>query len=138
MKAGLQASSNSAAAINAAVNSVATQGVLLAAGLQEKFSWKSVAASAVAAAVSNQIGKSIIGENGIGSDGKERFNPTEFAKTNLDAAKFVTGLVSGVTGAYIRHGITNNAVNFRDVAADSVGNALADTIIGGLSAPSAQ
>ena len=39
---GYASSSNAraAAAINAAVNSAATQGVLVATGLQDKFSWK--------------------------------------------------------------------------------------------------
>lgn len=51
--------SNTAAAINAVVNSVATQGVMVASSLQDKFSWKSVAASTIGAAVGNQIGSSI-------------------------------------------------------------------------------
>jgi hypothetical protein len=126
---------NTAAAINAAVNSVATQGVLLATGLQEKFDWKSVAASAVTAAVSNQISKSINTTAGADDSGNPIRTLSRFAANNPTTANFTTRLISGVTGAYIRHGITHNRIDFANVAADSVGSFLADEMVGGLSAP---
>ena len=126
---------NTAAAINAAVNSVATPGVLLATGLQEKFDWKSVAASAVTAAVSNQIGKSLNTTAGVDDSGNSIQKLSNFAANHPNAADFTTRLISGVTGAYIRHGITNNRIDFANVAADSVGSFLADEIVGELSAP---
>jgi hypothetical protein len=108
---------------------------MVAAGLQEKFSWKSVAASAVAAAVSNQISTSINTTSGVDADGNVIRTVSTFAENNPNLSRFAMGFVSGITGAYIRHGITNNEINFRDVAADSVGNTLADEIVGGLSTP---
>ena len=140
VKAGLQAGSNTAAAFNAGVNSIATQGVLVAAGLQEKFSWKSVAASAVSAAVSNQISTSLqgapirdgAGKLTTGADGQILRTNTAFANYNAGAARVTSDFISGITGAYIRHGITDSQINFRDAAAESVGNAIGNEIVGGL------
>lgn len=140
MKAGLQAGSNTAAAFNAGVNSIATQGVLVATGLQDKFSWKSVAASAVAAAVSNQISSSIQGDAQLdgsgklqtGAEGQITRTPTAFANYSPSAARVTSDFISGITGAYIRHGITNSSTNFRDAAAESLGNAIGNEIVGGL------
>ena len=136
----MQAGSNSAAAFNAGVNSIATQGVMVAAGLQEKFSWKSVAASAVSAAVSNQISTSLqgapirdgAGRLETGADGQILRTNTAFATNNAGAARVTSDFISGITGAYIRHGITNSQINFRDAAAESLGNALGNEIVGGL------
>jgi hypothetical protein len=86
--------------------------------------------------VSNQISTSINTTSGIDADGNAIRTVSTFAQNNPNLARFATGFVSGVTGAYIRHGITNNEINFRDVAADSVGNTLADEIVGGLMAQS--
>ena len=113
--------SNTAAAINAAVNSVATQGVMVASGLQDKFSWKSVAASAIGAAIGNQIGAS------IGS--------SSLAEKNPDFARLATSVTRGVTGAIVRHGITGDDIDYSQVAADSFGNAIADEIVGQLRQP---
>ena len=89
-KAGLATKgTNTAAAINAGVNSVATQGVLLATGLQEKFDWKSVAASAVTAAVSNQISKSIY-TVGVDDSGNPIRKLSSFTANNPKAADFTT------------------------------------------------
>jgi hypothetical protein len=123
---------NCAAAINAGVNSIATQGVMVAAGLQERFSWKSVAASAVAADVTNQLSNSILGEMNYDSSGNAVGRTATTPADNNLAARFVIGLIRGFIGAYIRHGITDNEINVRDVAADSVGNTLADEIVGRL------
>ena len=117
VKAGLQAGSNSAAAFNAGVNSIATQGVMVAAGLQDKFSWTSVAASAVSAAVSNQISTSVQGKPQLdgagnlqtGADGQIDRANTAFANYSPGAARVTSDFISGITGAYIRHGITNRA-----------------------------
>ena len=136
----MQAGSNTAAAFNAGVNSIATQGVLVAAGLQEKFSWKSVAASAVSAAVSNQISTSLqgapirdgAGKLTTGADGQILRTNTAFANYNAGAARVTSDFISGITGAYIRHGITDSQINFRDAAAESVGNAIGNEIVGGL------
>ena len=109
--------------------------MLLATGLQEKFDWKSVAASAVTAAVSNQISKSIYTTAGVDDSGNPIRKLSSFAANNPNAADFTTRLISGVTGAYIRHGMTNNRIDFANVAADSIGSFLADEIVGGLTEP---
>jgi hypothetical protein len=127
-----QRSSKSAVAINSGVNSIATQGVMVSACLQEKFSWKNVAASAVAAGVTNQLSNSIFGEMKYDSSGNAVGRTAATLADNNLAARFVIGRIRGFIGAYIGHGITNNEIGFRDVAADSVGNTLADEIVGGL------
>jgi hypothetical protein len=85
--------------------------------------------------VSNQISTSINTTSGVDADGNVIRTVSTFAENNPNLSRFAMGFVSGITGAYIRHGITNNEINFRDVAADSVGNTLADEIVGGLSTP---
>ncbi len=113
---------------------------MVAAGLQEKFSWKSVAASAVSAAVSDQINTSIqgapirdgAGNLQTGADGQILRTNTAFANYSPGAARVTSDFISGVTGAYSRHGITNGQINFRDVAAESLGNAIGNEIVGGL------
>ncbi len=113
---------------------------MVAAGLQEKFSWKSVAAAAVSAAVSNQISTSIqgapirdgAGRLETGADGQILRANTAFANYNAGAARVTSDFISGITGAYIRHGMTNSPINFKDAAAESLGNALANEIVGGL------
>ena len=113
---------------------------MVAAGLQEKFSWKSVAAAAVSAAVSNQISTSIqgapirdgAGRLETGADGQILRANTAFANYNAGAARVTSDFISGITGAYIRHGITNSPINFKDAAAESLGNTLANEIVGGL------
>ena len=103
------------------MNSVATQGILVASGLQDKFSWNSVAASAIGAVIGNQIGQS------IGS--------SSLAEKNPDFARLATSVTRGVTGAIVRHGITGDDIDYSQVAADSFGNAIADEIVGQLRQP---
>ena len=57
---------------------------------------------------------------------------TAFANYSPGVARVTSDFISGITGAYIRHGITNSQINFRDAAAESLGNALGNEIVGGL------
>lgn len=100
-----------AAVGRAALSSAATQGIAVAIGLQDHFSWSSVAASAVGAgvgaAVSNGLGSSL-GNSGFG----------QFA------TRAISGFAGGVTTAALRGG----RVNVTQVAADAFGNALGQSI----------
>ena len=103
------------------MNSVATQGVLVATGLQDKFSWKSVAASAVGAAIGNQIGNSL-GE-------------TDWGKANPRAANVVGGVSSGLAAAAVRHGITGDDIDYSQVAAESFAHGIGRIIANELNQP---
>ncbi len=44
-----------------------------------------------------------------------------FANYNPGGAGVATDFASGLTGAFIRHGITDHAIHFSDVVADGIG-----------------
>lgn len=93
---------------SAAANAV-TQGIAIATGLQEGFSWRSVAASAVSAGV------------GQGLNAAMGYNPAngfEFGKS------LVSGLASSAVGQAVRGG----KVNATTLAADVFGNVLGDSL----------
>ncbi|SDJ83540.1 LysM peptidoglycan-binding domain-containing protein, partial [Variovorax sp. OV700] len=102
-------------AIRGAVSSTLTQGIAVVTGLQDKFSWKSVAASAVGAGVGAAAGPAIgkaFGE-AFGNNAGSAF-----------AARLATGLVAGTAAAVMRGG----KVAIQQVATDAFGNALGDSI----------
>ncbi|MDP9932631.1 nucleoid-associated protein YgaU [Variovorax paradoxus] len=102
-------------AIRGAVSSTLTQGIAVVTGLQDKFSWKSVAASAVGAGVGAAAGPAIgkaFGE-AFGNNAGSAF-----------AARLATGLVAGTAAAVMRGG----KVAIQQVATDAFGNALGESI----------
>lgn len=110
--------------INAAVNSTVNQGVNMAVGLQKEFNWKAVAISAVAAPVASSLG-SLVDDSVAGMLGNELAG-------NL-AGGFVNSLVNQVAYA----SFTGGKVNFAQLAADSFGNALGNSIVDGMQPKSA-
>jgi YD repeat-containing protein len=97
----------------AAMSNAMTQGVAVVTGLQEKFQWKSVAASAVGAGVGNSVGATL--------------NDAWGGSTLGDfAVRSVSSMAAGVTASVVRGG----RVNVQQVAADAFGNALGDSIVG--------
>lgn len=89
--------------IQAAVSNTVTQGIGVATGLQSKFDWRGVAASAAAAGVSNAVGARV----GDGFGGR-----------------MLTNLLSSTASAVVRGG----SVSMRQIAVDAFGNALGGSI----------
>jgi YD repeat-containing protein len=99
----------------AAVSNVITQGVSVAVGLQDSFSWKGVVAAAVGAGVGDVVSTNLN-------------NSTAFAETFGSASKYVGQGVakfsSGVSQSLVRGGKVDVAV----IAADAFGNALGSSL----------
>ncbi len=97
--------------VRAATANAISQGIGVVTGLQDKFQWKNVAASAVGAGVGSFVGDAFDKAWGGSPLG------------NL-AARTATGLASGVAAAAVRGG----RVSVQQVAADAFGNALGESI----------
>jgi len=99
------------AVIRGALSNATTQGIAIATGLQNKFSWKSVVASAAGAGIgaavagpaSNLFGKSDLGQF---------------------ATRLTSGLAAGLTAAALKGG----KVSVTQVATDAFGNALGESL----------
>jgi hypothetical protein len=108
--------------VKAAIGSALTQGVAVATGLQKEFSWRSVAASAITAGVTQGVGEAMGGANWQNSS-----SLSDFGKFAIDAgSRFIGGTVA--------QAVTNKGgrVNFGQVAADAFGNALGNSIAQGI------
>ncbi|MDN6886173.1 LysM peptidoglycan-binding domain-containing protein [Variovorax sp. CAN2819] len=96
-------------AMRGALGSTITQGVAVVTGLQDKFSWKSVAASAVSAGVSQGLNSAM------------QYDP----KTQFDFGKsFVSGFGGALVGTVVRGGKISGA----QIAADAFGNIIGDAL----------
>lgn len=99
-------------AVRAAVGNAITQGVGVITGLQEKFDWRGVAASAVGAGVGHGLNLAM------------DYNPV----TNFDFSKsFASSLSAGTAAAVMRGG----KVAVQQVAIDAFGNALGQSLAAG-------
>ncbi|EJL74989.1 hypothetical protein PMI12_02871, partial [Variovorax sp. CF313] len=96
-------------AMRGALGSAITQGVAVVTGLQDKFSWKSVAASAVSAGVSQGL------NSAMQYDPKAQF---DFGKS------FVSGFGGALAGTVVRGGKISGA----QIAADAFGNIIGDAL----------
>ncbi|MDQ0086111.1 YD repeat-containing protein [Variovorax boronicumulans] len=101
--------------VRAAVGSALTQGIGAATGLQQGFSWKSVAASAVGAGVGQVVGGAV-----GGAVSKTDWSPFAQELVTRSAA----GFAGGLTAAAMRGG----RISATQVAIDAFGNALGDSI----------
>ncbi|MBR8405473.1 hypothetical protein [Burkholderia cenocepacia] len=112
------------AAAQGAVRSAATQGIGVVTGLQERFDWKGVAASAIASGVGygvgEQVGKTVIGA-GVGAD-LGRF-----------ASGVAGGLSAGVASTLVRGGSLGRNIGAiaADAVASTVGNMVLDNVQAG-------
>ncbi|EJL73830.1 hypothetical protein PMI12_03230, partial [Variovorax sp. CF313] len=96
-------------AMRGALGSTITQGVAVVTGLQDKFSWKSVAASAVSAGVSQGLNSAM------------QYDP----KVQFDFGKsFVSGFGGALVGTVVRGGKISGA----QIAADAFGNIIGDAL----------
>ncbi len=97
------------AIIRGALRSATTQGIGVVTGLQDKFSWKSVIASAAAAGVSQGLNAAM------------DYKP----EVKFDFGK---SLVSGIGGALAGSVMRGGKIRAADVAADAFGNVLGDSL----------
>ncbi|WP_175875910.1 LysM peptidoglycan-binding domain-containing protein [Burkholderia sp. BCC0097] len=107
------------AAAQGTVRSVATQGIGVVTGLQDRFDWKGVAASAIASGVGYGVGEQV-GKVAIGAGAS-----TAMARL---ASGVTGGLSAGVASTVVRGGSLSR--NIGDIVADTVGNMVVDRIQG--------
>ncbi|MFZ6781341.1 DUF4214 domain-containing protein [Undibacterium sp. Ji83W] len=99
----------------AALGSAITQGIGIATGLQDSFSWRNVAASAAGAGVGKEVGDWL--------DTNKVFADMESFGSNV-ARGTVSGFAAGVTVAAMRGG----RVEMAQIARDAFGNALGESL----------
>lgn len=107
----------------AMIGNVASQGVSVALGLQDRFNWRGVAASGVGAAVGHVVG------DALGMHAKDFATATPFSEQV--AKRFVAGFAAGSAAAVVRGG----KVVVQQVAADAFGNALGNSLADAASGP---
>jgi YD repeat-containing protein len=107
-------SGNTALAVNAAASNAITQGIAVATGLQNKFDWRAVATSAIAAPVAKYLGDEVGGV---------------FGKDN-PIGDFARRMTSGIVTQRIRMAVYNKGkLDYASIAADAFGNALGEGIV---------
>lgn len=111
--AGLNGAGLGSTIARAAVTNAATEGIAVATGLQDKFNWKAVAASAIGAGVGTAVGGALNSTNPFGTDALGQF-----------ANRAVSGLAGGFTTVALRGG----KVNATQAAVDAFGNVLGESI----------
>ena len=121
--AGFGGAALGAAAIGGAVGSIASQGVAIAAGLQDGFSWKGVALGALGATVGAGLGAAAQGSTAVAAFAKA--NPYTFAAANAAASNAITQGVAVATGL-------QNSFDWKSVAVAAIsaplGKALGDKV----------
>lgn len=113
--AGTAASSTPAVVGRAVASNFATQGIAVATGLQKRFNWRGVAASAVGAGTGSSIGP-VLGQ---------------VVEPGSLAHRFAIGLVAGSAAALTRGG----RIVVQQVATDAFGNALGSSLAASSGAP---
>jgi YD repeat-containing protein len=111
-------------ALKAALSNAITQGIGVATGLQKKFDWRGVAASAAGAFAGDQM---------KGLENNESLQRVFGDASNLAAAT-IRGFVAGTTTALARGG----RVAVQQIATDAFGNALGESIAGAMLPQQAQ
>jgi YD repeat-containing protein len=129
----LQGTAPANVALRAAVSTAVNQGVRIVVGLQDKFDWRSVAASAVGAAagaaVSNAIGEAQYGDQWASVSQQEPWK-LGYDMGNTFVREFGSGLARNVVSTAIRGGKLDAA----NLVGDAFGNALGESWAGYLRA----
>ncbi|MFB9111577.1 LysM peptidoglycan-binding domain-containing protein [Xanthomonas arboricola pv. corylina] len=94
----------------AAVGNVSNYAANKLVGNEASFSWKSVAASAVAAGITQQLAPTVARSIGVDS--------TQYGQA------IVSGITGGIVSAHVRQGIVGGAIDYQDVFVDAFGNAV--------------
>ncbi|MFC0156152.1 LysM peptidoglycan-binding domain-containing protein [Xanthomonas dyei] len=103
-----------AAVATAAVGNVSNYVANKLVGNEASFNWRSVAASAVTAGITQRLAPSISNTLGI--------NASSYGRD------IVSGITGGVVSAHVRQGMVGGAVNYQDVFVDAFGNALSSAL----------
>lgn len=104
---------------NAAITNVVNQGISILANPEQKFSWRSLAFSTVAAGLQNKFAKTEVGKKLLGGSGKFSMRQV-VANTGIRTVmRYASHHATGEEGK----------LRFADVAADAFGNALGDAIV---------
>lgn len=104
-----------AVAGRAALGNAITQGIAVATGLQDSFSWTNVAAAAVGAGIGNAVAQ---GMNYVLPDSMP------------DAlGRVITGTVSGIAAGAAVSLLKGGRINIQQVATDAFGNALGNALV---------
>ncbi|MDQ0017780.1 hypothetical protein J2W23_006194, partial [Variovorax boronicumulans] len=98
------------AIVRGAIGNAASQGIAVATGLQDKFSWKSVAASAVSAGI------------GQGLNAAMDYNPS---LTGFELGK---SLASGLGGSLAAQVVRGGKISTTTLASDAFGNIIGDSL----------
>ncbi|WKB56040.1 LysM peptidoglycan-binding domain-containing protein [Eleftheria terrae] len=135
---GAATSMGSAAALGAAGNLI-TQGLAVATGLQKKFDWRGVAASALGSAAGYGIADAI-GSAQYGNDWDKRFTDVSARAMigNDIGGGFVRSAVSSLVNGGVRSAVQGYRPNWAAVAAESFGNSLGDAITEGIARRASQ
>jgi len=102
--------------VRAAVSNALTQGIGVVLGLQQRFDWHGVAASAAGAAVGQAVGEAV----GLPQVGR----PASMDTGEFMAKSMVKGLASGLAAAAAKGG----KIVVQQVAVDAFGNGLANSL----------
>ncbi|SFQ43330.1 hypothetical protein SAMN03159339_0540, partial [Variovorax sp. 770b2] len=98
------------AIVRNAIGNAASQGIAVATGLQDKFNWKSVAASAVSAGI------------GQGLNAAMDYNPS------LNGFEIGKSLASGLGGSLAAQAVRGGKISAATLASDAFGNVIGDSI----------
>jgi hypothetical protein len=108
-----------AASVNSTAANATTQGIAVLTKLQDKFDWRALAQTAVAAPLAQYVGGKVANRfGGAEALAADRYNVTKFAR---DAA-------GSITTAAVRSGL-GGRFDVRQVVSDVFGNALANSIV---------
>ncbi|PTT84671.1 hypothetical protein DBR42_14860 [Pelomonas sp. HMWF004] len=106
-----------ATAARAGMSNALTQGVAVMTGLQDKFSWRSVAASAIAAPAAQAVSGAL----------NSTLNSAFGASTLLQ--KTADGIVRGIVSQSVRMLVTRQGkMDYASIAADAFGNAIGESL----------
>lgn len=127
---------NAAPALRAAAANAMSQGIGVAVGLQDKFNWRGVAASAAAAFVAQSLSDTVMGKapfegapNALRTGGWVQ--TWGGGTASQIAGSTLLGIAAGTTAAVVRGG----KVAIQQVATDAFGNALGESIASEMSRP---
>ncbi|SDP95561.1 hypothetical protein SAMN04489708_1881, partial [Paracidovorax cattleyae] len=123
----LQGSGWETTALRQAASSALTQGVGVVTGLQPRFDWKSVAASAAGGAVSGLVGEALQGHT-LREGMAGPVVPPAFAELGQFGGGFARGAVSGFAGGAVAAFAQGGRISVQQVATDAFGNALGSSL----------
>jgi YD repeat-containing protein len=103
------------AAVRMGTVNALTQGIGVVTGLQDRFDWKSVAASAAGGAVGSYVGEQLKGS-------------TMFSDWNQTAAGIARGTISGFAAGTAAAVARGGRISIQQVATDAFGNALGSSL----------